>query len=186
MGKVHTSKQHVKTSHRKAPKSENTYLKSLVELYSYLARRTDAEFNKKVRRALNFSKINRPPVSVGKISQALKKEENAGKIVVVVGTVTDDITLLEFPQATIAALRVTATARAKILKAGGEILTLDQLALKAPQGENTLLLAGSRTAREACRHFGFGPHQKKAPRILSTGRKFEKARGRRQSRAFKV
>ncbi|AOA66181.1 GQ68_01832T0 [Komagataella phaffii GS115] len=94
--------------------------------------------------------------------------------------------MLEFPQATIAALRVTATARAKILKAGGEILTLDQLALKAPQGENTLLLAGSRTAREACRHFGFGPHQKKAPRILSTGRKFEKARGRRQSRAFKV
>ncbi|ANZ74531.1 BA75_00705T0 [Komagataella pastoris] len=135
---------------------------------------------------MNFSKINRPPVSVGKISHALKKEENAGKIVVVVGTVTDDITLLEFPQATIAALRVTASARAKILKAGGEILTLDQLALKAPQGENAFLLAGSRTAREACRHFGFGPHQKKAPRILSTGRKFEKARGRRQSRAFKV
>jgi len=37
---------------------------------------------------------------------------------------------------------VTSGARARILKAGGEILTFDQLALKAPTGKNTVLLQG--------------------------------------------
>lgn len=39
-----------------------------------------------------------------------------------------------------AALKVTESARARILKAGGEIITLDQLAVRAPRGENTLLV----------------------------------------------
>merc|ERR1712080_45686 len=40
-----------------------------------------------------------------------------------------------------------------ILKAGGEILTFDQLALQAPTGKNTVLLQGRRKARTANRHF---------------------------------
>ena len=40
------------------------------------------------------------------------------------------------------ALRVTESARSRILKAGGEILTFDQLALRAPRGQNTILLQG--------------------------------------------
>jgi large subunit ribosomal protein L18e len=39
--------------------------------------------------------------------------------------VTDDLRLLEVPKLTIAALKVTETARARILKAGGKVLTLD-------------------------------------------------------------
>lgn len=42
----------------------------------------------------------------------------------------------------ICALRITEGARARILKAGGEILTFDQLALRAPRGQNTVLLQG--------------------------------------------
>ena len=42
----------------------------------------------------------------------------------------------------ICALRVTEGARARILKAGGQILTFDQLALKAPKGQNTVLIQG--------------------------------------------
>ena len=42
----------------------------------------------------------------------------------------------------ICALRFTETARARILKAGGEILTFDQLALRAPKGQKTILLQG--------------------------------------------
>ena len=38
-----------------------------------------------------------------------------GKTAVVVGTITDDARLLEVPKLTIAALKVTATARARIL-----------------------------------------------------------------------
>ena len=39
----------------------------------------------------------------------------------------------------VAALHVTEKARERILKAGGEVMTLDQLALKAPTGKNILL-----------------------------------------------
>lgn len=77
-------------------------------------------------KALFLSKINRPPVSVSRIVRALKQEGAANKTVVVVGTVTDDARIFEFPKTTVAALRFTAGARAKIVKAGGECITLDQ------------------------------------------------------------
>ncbi|KAL9100698.1 MAG: hypothetical protein Q9187_009336 [Circinaria calcarea] len=113
-------------------------------------------------------------------------KEHAGKTIVVVGTITDDNRLLTVPKLSIAALRFTATARARIEKAGGECLTMDQLALRHPTGANTLLLRGPKNAREAVKHFGFGPHSHKKPYVESKGRKFEKARGRRRSRGFKV
>ncbi len=60
------------------------------------------------------------------------------KVAVLVGTITDDVRLYEVPALKVCALRVTETARARILKAGGEILTFDQLALKAPTGSDTV------------------------------------------------
>ena len=92
-----------------------------------------------------------------------------------------------FSKLQVAALHVTEKARERILKAGGEVMTLDQLALRAPTGANTLLLQGKRTARKANRHFGAagkpGSHVK--PLVRSKGRKFERARGRRASRGYK-
>ena len=57
--------------------------------------------------------------------------------VVVISICVNYLTLFQ-----IFALRVTGPARAHILKAGGEIITFDQLALKAPRGQNTVLLQG--------------------------------------------
>merc|ERR1712086_715072 len=135
----------------------------LVKLYRFLARRTDAKFNDIVLRRLFMSKINRPPISIARLIRKMKGEDRADKIAVVVGTVTND------------------------LKAGGEVMTLDQLALKSPLGKNTALLQGRRTARKANRHFGAagkpGSHVK--PLVRAKGRKFERARGRRQSRGYK-
>ncbi|EJT72840.1 60S ribosomal protein L18 [Gaeumannomyces tritici R3-111a-1] len=182
---IDLKKHHVRSTHRKAPKSDNVYLKLLVKLYRFLARRTDSSFNKVVLRRLFMSRTNRPPVSLSRISGNLKNG-NEKKTVVVVGTVTDDNRLVETPKATVAALRFTATARARLLAAGGQALTLDQLALEKPTGANTLLLRGPKNAREAVKHFGFGPHKHKKPYLQSKGRKFEKARGRRRSRGFKV
>lgn len=51
-------------------------------------------------------------------------------------------------------LRFTRTARARIEKAGGECITLDQLALRKPTGANTLLLRGPKNSREAVKHRG--------------------------------
>jgi len=148
--------------------------------------RTDSNFNKVVLRRLFMSRINRPPMSISRIVAKARDSERE-KTIVVVGTVTDDNRLLEVPaDLHIAALRFTATARSRIEAAGGECLTLDQLAMRAPTGANTLLLRGPKNAREAVKHFGFGPHSGKKPYVQSKGRKFERARGRRRSRGFKV
>jgi large subunit ribosomal protein L18e len=181
---IDLKKHHVKGTHRKAPKSENVYLQLLVKLYRFLARRTESSFNKVVLKRLFMSRLNRPPVSLSRIAKNVPGNEK--KTIVVVGTVTDDNRLLEVPKFSIAALRYTATARARILAAGGEALTLDQLALRSPTGGNTLLLRGPKNSREAFKHFGFGPHKHKKPYVQSKGRKFERARGRRRSRGFKV
>ncbi|KAH8887774.1 ribosomal protein L18e [Thozetella sp. PMI_491] len=182
---IDLNKKHVKGTHRKAPKSDNVYLKLLVKLYRFLSRRTDSAFNKVVLRRLFMSRINRPPVSLSRIA-ANAKNGNEKKTVVIVGTVTDDNRLLAVPKVDVAALRFTATARARITAAGGQAITLDQLALQKPTGANTLLLRGPKNAREAFKHFGMGPHKHKKPYVQSKGRKFERARGRRRSRGFKV
>ncbi|KAK4991436.1 hypothetical protein LTR66_003040 [Elasticomyces elasticus] len=137
-----------------------------------------------------MSKTNAPPMSLSRIVSVAANKYSAkaheGKTVVLVGTVTDDNRLLEVPKLAIAAKRFTATARARITAAGGECLTLDQLASRSPTGANTLLLRGPKNAREAVKHFGFGPHTHKKPYVESKGRKFEKGRGRRRSKGFKV
>ncbi|KAH0501689.1 60S ribosomal protein L18 [Microtus ochrogaster] len=79
-------------------------------------------------------------------------------------------------------------ARSRILKAGGKILTFDQLALESPKGRGTVLLSGPRKGREVYRHFGKAPgtpHSHTKPYVCSKGRKFERARGRRASRGYK-
>ncbi|KAG0657853.1 hypothetical protein C6P46_006215 [Rhodotorula mucilaginosa] len=185
---IDIERHHVKKGQRTAPKSEDPYLLLLVKLYRFLARRTDSRFNKVVLRRLYQSRVNRPPLSVSRIARQVSKSNKAytdKHTVVTVGTVTDDARLETLPKLSIAALRFTRTARARIEKAGGECLTLDQLALRKPTGANTLLLRGKRNAREAVRHFGSGITHAK-PYVISKGKKEEIGRGRRKSRGFKL
>jgi large subunit ribosomal protein L18e len=137
-----------------------------------------------------MSRVNKPPISVSKVAKYLEK--NKDKIAVIVGTVTDDIRLTELPKISVCALRFTAGARARITKSGGECLTFDQLALRAPKGSGTVLLRGSKW-RESLTHFGHRTsvvnnhtHDAVKPYVRSKGRKFERARGRRRSNGFKV
>lgn len=136
-----------------------------MKLYKFLARRTDSNFNKTILRRLMASKTNKPPISLSKIVAVSHNPHTAklseGKVRAVVGTVTDDNRLYEVPKMSICALRFTSTARARIEKAGGECLTFDQLAMRAPTGSNVILLRGPKNAREAVKHFGFGPHSHK-------------------------
>merc|ERR1712062_766017 len=172
---------------RTAPKSDDVYLRLLVKLYRFLARRTDTKFNEIIMKRLFMSKINRPPMSLARLARNMKKQGRDGKIAVIVGTITNDLRLFKVPKMTVAALHVTEKAREHILKAGGEVMTLDQLALRAPEGKNTVLLQGRRTARLANRHFGAAgkPNSHTKPLVRAKGRKFERARGRRQSRGYK-
>ncbi|XP_037093560.1 60S ribosomal protein L18-like [Pollicipes pollicipes] len=180
--------KHERKSRRTEPKSQDVYLRLLVKLYRFLARRTGSKFNRIILRRLFMSKLHRPPMSLARIIRFMNQPERKDRIVVVVGTVTNDVRIFKIPKMTICALRVTEQARARILKAGGEIITFDQLALRAPTGKNTVLMQGRRTAREANRHFGLAPgmpHSHTKPYVRSKGRKFERARGRRSSCGYK-
>lgn len=53
---------------------------------------------------------------------------------------TDDKRVSDVPALNVTALKFTETARARILKSGGECLTFDQLALRAPLGQNMVLV----------------------------------------------
>jgi len=175
--------KHKKNGHRKNPKSEDPYLRILVKLYRFLARRTDSRFNLLVLRRLYMSRINRPPVSLSSLVQKTPEKPNEKLIYVVVGTVTDDERLLDVPKMNVTALRFTQSARARIIKSGGKALSFDQLALERPTGNNTLLLQGRRNSREACRHFHGLRGRKHAVPYTRTnaksGRKFERAKHRR-------
>ena len=66
-----------------------------------------------------MSRINRPPVSIPRIVANVSKK--SGDKTVVVGTVTDDKRLLNVHELSIAALRFTKTARARIIATGREV-----------------------------------------------------------------
>jgi large subunit ribosomal protein L18e len=178
---------HNKKTKHTAHKSTNVYLKLLVKLCRFLIRRTKSPFNAIILKRLFMSKTNRPPLLLSRLNRYMKGKEN--KVAVIVGTLTDNVRLYKLPPYKVVAICFTETARAGILKAGGECLTFDELALRAPIGANTVLLRGSKNAREVVKHFGRAPrvpHSSTKPYVRSKGRKFEKARGRRNSKGFKV
>jgi len=182
--------RHLRKAVRTSPKSEDPYVRMLAKVYKFLARRTDSNFNRVVFRRLVMARSKRQPLSISKIARQMDGQD--GKTAVVVGTVTDDVRMLTTAKLSVCALHFTEGARARIIKAGGKVMTFDQLALSAPTGSNTVLLQGPRKSREAQKHFTGGklgapgtPGGGVKPFVRSKGRKFEKARGRRASRGFK-
>ena len=182
-----------RTGHKssmKVVKTKNPYNRLLIKLYKFLSRRTESKFCATVLKRLHMSKVNTPPIGLHRLSKYMSQK--SGKTAVFVGKVTDDVRMLECPQMSVCALGFTENAKKRIVAAGGECLTFDQLALKAPTGSGTVLLRGPKS-REALAHFGHATsvanphtHDGVKPYVRSKGRKFERARGRRRSRGFKV
>ena len=182
-----------RTGHKsstKVIKTANPYTRLLIKLYKFLARRTESKFCATVAKRLHMSRVNAPAMSLSRLSKYMTSKDD--KTAVIVGKVTDDVRMLECPKLSVCALSFTETARKRIIAAGGECITFDQLALRAPKGSNTVLLRGPQS-REALSHFGKrtsvnNPHAYDGvkPYVRSKGRKFERARGRRKSRGFKV
>lgn len=178
-----------KRKQRDAPRSQDPYLQLLVRLYAFLARRTGAPFNAVVWKRLCMSRTNRPPISLSRLLRYYDdSKRKEGRIAVVIGKVLDDERKLRVPpNIRLCALQISDTARARIEAAGGQVMTLDQLALVAPRGENTILIRGRLHQRRCYKHFvGVTGREHVRPYTLSKGRKFERARGRRKSRGFKV
>uniref|UniRef100_A0A5G2QVU1 Large ribosomal subunit protein eL18 n=1 Tax=Sus scrofa TaxID=9823 RepID=A0A5G2QVU1_PIG len=83
---------------RKEPKSQDIYLRLLVKLYRFLARRTNSTFNQVVLKRLFMSRTNRPPLSLSRMIRKMKLPGREGKTAVVVGTITDDVRVQEVPK----------------------------------------------------------------------------------------
>lgn len=93
--------------------------------------------------------MNRFPISISRITKVLNKgaddKDKNSRIVAVVGTVTDDVRLINVPQGLrVCALKFSSGARRRIVAAKGQCLTFDQLAQIAPTGKGVLLLRGPR------------------------------------------
>ena len=144
-----------KSRYSRTATTKNNYHQLLVKLYKFLARRTDAPFNEVVHKRLNQSRVTRYPISISKLIKHADSDDKKGKILVVVGKVLNDERLLQVPKLRVCALQFTETARAKIVKAGGECISFNELVKMAPEGKNTILLRGRRS-REALKHFGPG------------------------------
>uniref|UniRef100_A0A8D2DCT8 Large ribosomal subunit protein uL15/eL18 domain-containing protein n=1 Tax=Sciurus vulgaris TaxID=55149 RepID=A0A8D2DCT8_SCIVU len=83
---------------RKEPKSQDIYLRLLVKLYRFLARRTNSTFNQVVLKRLFMSRTNRPPLSLSRMIRKMKLPGRENKTAVVVGTITDDVRVQEVPK----------------------------------------------------------------------------------------
>lgn len=135
--------------------SENPEMQLLTHLYNFLARRTSSSFNCVVAKRLKLSKRNRAPISISRLASHMKPHQD--KIACIVGTVTEDTRVEEVPKMTVCALRFSEQARRRIIAAGGECLTFDQLALRAPKGSSCVLLRGHTKSRVAEKYFGRAP-----------------------------
>uniref|UniRef100_A0A8C5Y622 Large ribosomal subunit protein uL15/eL18 domain-containing protein n=1 Tax=Microcebus murinus TaxID=30608 RepID=A0A8C5Y622_MICMU len=82
----------------KEPKSQDIYLRLLVKLYRFLARRTNSTFNQVVLKRLFMSRTNRPPLSLSRMIRKMKLPGRENKTAVVVGTITNDVRVQEVPK----------------------------------------------------------------------------------------
>jgi len=105
-----------------------------------LERRTHSKFNKVVLNRLFKSRNHQSPVSLSKLIKYSKGKKN--KTFVVVGKVLNDERVEDIPPIHVCALKFSSVVRNRIEKAGGEVLTFDQMALRFPTGKNTILVRG--------------------------------------------
>ncbi|ELW70244.1 60S ribosomal protein L18 [Tupaia chinensis] len=83
---------------RKEPKSQDIYLRMLVELYPFLFRRINSTFNQAVLKRLFRSRTNRPPLSLSRINRKMKLLGWENKTAMVVRTVIDVVRIQEVPE----------------------------------------------------------------------------------------
>uniref|UniRef100_A0A8C6I2Q3 Large ribosomal subunit protein uL15/eL18 domain-containing protein n=1 Tax=Mus spicilegus TaxID=10103 RepID=A0A8C6I2Q3_MUSSI len=90
--------EEIQKKKEREPKSQDIYLRLLVKLYRFLARRTNSTFNQVVLKSLLMSRTNRPPLSLSRMIRKMKLPGRENKTAVVVGTVTDDVRILQVPK----------------------------------------------------------------------------------------
>ncbi|WKA03411.1 hypothetical protein VitviT2T_021520 [Vitis vinifera] len=92
-----------------APKSDDIYLKLTVKLYHFLVRKTGSKFNVVTLKRFFMSKVNKLPLLLSRLVRFMDGKK--GKIVVVIGSVTDDLRVYEVLYLKVTILRFTKRVR---------------------------------------------------------------------------
>ena len=87
----------------KEPKSQDIYLRLLVKLHRFLARRTNSTFNQVMLKRLFMSRTNQPPLSLSRMIREMKQPGQENKTSVVAGRVTSDVRVQEVPKVKVCA-----------------------------------------------------------------------------------
>lgn len=124
---------------RKTSRSKNLYLNLLIKIFRFLARKTKSKFNTVILKRLFSSRSFQAPIS---LSRLIRYSKGNKKTIVVVGKILNDERIGDIPKFTVCALKISSSAKSRILKSGGQVITFDQLAKTNPTGKNTLLLRG--------------------------------------------
>ncbi|XP_014749692.1 PREDICTED: 60S ribosomal protein L18-A-like, partial [Sturnus vulgaris] len=98
-----------------------------------------------VLKRLFMSRSNRPPLALSRLvspENIQKTPQKYPKTSPKITPKTAPKPPRKHPKIQVCALRVTRGARSRILRAGGSILTFDQLAMASPKGKGTVLLSG--------------------------------------------
>jgi large subunit ribosomal protein L18e len=127
---------------RSSSKSPNVYLNFLIKIYRFLAKKNNSKFNQVVLKRLLMSRRNQASISLSGIVRYGMKERK--KIIVIVGKVLNDERISIIPQLSLCALKISESAKQRIIEAGGNIFTFDKFAMKFPTGKNSVLLRGSK------------------------------------------
>merc|ERR1712032_1315241 len=100
-------------------KTNDVYLRLLIKLYTFLARRTDAKFNQVILKRLHGSRVNHFPMSLSNLAKLANNDEKRSKILVCVTTILNDERLLVVPKLRVCALKFSESARRRILALRG-------------------------------------------------------------------
>merc|ERR1711998_585207 len=156
------------------------YYSSLIQLYIFLQRLIPSKFNQTILKRLLIKRAKRTKMCISELSRLMKGKKGTA---VFVGTITDDrrVNPKIYKKLKVCAIRFTKATITKITATGGQCLTFDQLALLAPKGSGCNLFRGRKNGFASANYSKLAPgvpgsHSR--PRIRSSGRKHEMARGR--------
>jgi len=128
---------------RSSTRSPNVYLNFLIKIYRFLAKKNNSKINQVILKRLLMSRRNQASISLSGIVRYGMKERK--KIIVIVGKVLNDERISIVPKLSLCTLKISESAKKRIIEAGGNIFTFDKFAMKFPTGKNSVLLRGSKT-----------------------------------------
>lgn len=165
-----------KADFSKVPRTINPYMKQLFELYKKIALNTDNLIVHRILGMLITTRSNRQPLKISQLIEQIifsKKVENyKEKKIVFVGKLLNDENLVEIPKMTVICLKISTTLKKRILKAGGEVYTLEKLFKVSPKLEDCVMVKSDRTKRKSYKYFGATGEKgsETYPRTISKGR----------------